>query len=304
MTSVRGRFHWFEVAPKSAAIRSSLAMTNIENVTSTTFIAKSALMKEPEILKFLRDNALTVPEFHILHTIHYGPHPAERLVRLTASESENWHGRLPAFPSECEEAMASPLFKDLLQVIDDSAITRIEADLFARPAHVLLPLPQRGEIDFTQEGGELWRRFEKTTPSTNLPTDRSPHPLPALLTQINKGWHPKPSAVRSKPRIAAGATPDDDWGSEDEPNDGADQSSTGNLDFTLALVKMELVHVGVFGRNDGVPRPDFKNLHQPEILGLGPQLHILPHTTVRPEIDLRPPLSQHLDHLAMERFCQ
>lgn len=118
-------------------------------------------MKESEILRFLEDNSLSITEFHILDTIHRDPHKAGRLVRLAASESEQWFGRLPsASRSECEEALTLLLSKGLLQVVDVSAIARIEAHLVASPARTLFGLPQPGEIDFTQEGGWLWQRFE------------------------------------------------------------------------------------------------------------------------------------------------
>ena len=121
----------------------------------------TAPVKESAILKFLRDNGLSVTEFHILNTVHYGPHTAAMLVRVAASESEQWPGRLPvASRSECEQMLTSLLSKGLLQVVDMSAIARIEANLVASPARSLFGLPQPGEIDFTQEGGRLWQRLD------------------------------------------------------------------------------------------------------------------------------------------------
>jgi hypothetical protein len=118
-------------------------------------------MKASEILRFLGDNSLSVTEFHILNTVHYDPHTAGELVRVAASESEQWSGRLPgASRSECEEALTSLLSKGLLQVVDMSAIAEIEANLATSPARSLFGLPQPGEIDFTQEGGRLWQRLD------------------------------------------------------------------------------------------------------------------------------------------------
>lgn len=118
-------------------------------------------MKESEILLFLRDNGLSVTEFHILNTVHYGPHLAARLVRVAASESEQWFGRLPgASESECEEALKSLLSKELLQVVDVSAIARIEANLVASPARSPCRLPQPGDVDFTVDGGRFWQRLD------------------------------------------------------------------------------------------------------------------------------------------------
>lgn len=118
-------------------------------------------MKESEILRFLRDNGLSVTEFHILNTVHYGPHTAAELVRVAALESEHWFGRLPgASKSECEEALTSLLSKELLQVVDMSALARIEANLVANPARSPYGLPQAGEVDFTPDGGRLWQKLD------------------------------------------------------------------------------------------------------------------------------------------------
>lgn len=127
-------------------------------------------MKTPALLGFLGDNALSAAEFHVLHAIHYGPQPAERLVVMAASESELRQGRLPcASRLECERALGSLLAKGLLEVVDAPVITRIEADLAANSAYTLMGPPRAGEVDFTPEGGRLWRRFDSEVVESGRP---------------------------------------------------------------------------------------------------------------------------------------
>lgn len=135
--------------------------SKLSGIDARPGLMRDRAVKESEILRFLRDNGLSVTEFHILNTVHYGPHPATRLVRVAASESEGWSGRLPrASQSQCKEALTSLLSKELLQVVDESAIGTIEANLAASPARSPYGLPQTGDIDFTVDGGRLWQKLD------------------------------------------------------------------------------------------------------------------------------------------------
>jgi hypothetical protein len=120
-------------------------------------------MKERRLLEFLKIHELTVDEFHVIHIIHYGSHPPDRLIRQTVAESQQWFGRLPPTNREqCEEAFGSLMSRGLLQVVDEREIEQIKEELVRDPAYGPLDdLPEAGEVDFTKRGARLWERIER-----------------------------------------------------------------------------------------------------------------------------------------------
>jgi hypothetical protein len=103
---------------------------------------------------------VTPAEAALFSVVHYGLCvPPEDLARRAASPDYSLCGRLPV--EECRSALAGCLAKDWLQVIDETALRRIAAELHEE--NLLGPIyhmPWVGGVDFTHAGAAMWQRLQ------------------------------------------------------------------------------------------------------------------------------------------------
>jgi hypothetical protein len=116
-----------------------------------------------KILAYLARESLSVAEFNVIHFAHYASCPPLTMIRMAHAESVGFPHSCPASSRvECRYAVSSLMEKGLLQIIDDAALRRIEAAMLAEPAFGPLDgLPDFGDLDFTSEGGALWRQINR-----------------------------------------------------------------------------------------------------------------------------------------------
>jgi hypothetical protein len=119
--------------------------------------------RRSQILTYLASQSLSIAEYNVIHLIHYASYPPVDCVRMAQAESLAGHRVWPASSrSACRDAVASLMLRGVLQLIDANALRRIEAEMVAEPAFgPLSGLPELGDIDFTREGGALWRRIDR-----------------------------------------------------------------------------------------------------------------------------------------------
>ncbi len=111
-------------------------------------------------LAYLARESLSVAEYNVLCFAHYGSHPPRTMIRFAHRESIGWPIRPPSSRAACRGAAASLMAKGLLQIIDDAALLRIEAEMAANPAFgPFRGLPEFGDLDFAKAGAILWRRI-------------------------------------------------------------------------------------------------------------------------------------------------
>jgi hypothetical protein len=110
--------------------------------------------RERETARILEEIGVTPAEASLFTVINYGiTVPPDDLPRLAASEGYRVAG--PGTEDGCWAALAACLAKGWLQVIDDTALARIAADLRGVVGPVY-GLPPVGGIDFTPAGAGLW----------------------------------------------------------------------------------------------------------------------------------------------------
>ncbi len=120
------------------------------------------LPRRLKILAYLAQQSLSVAEYNVLLHIHYDSNPPVACIRMAHAESLAGHRVWPASsPRACRDAVTSLMGRGILQLIDDAALQRIEAEMIAEPAFgPLAGLPDLGDIDFTREGGAFWHRVD------------------------------------------------------------------------------------------------------------------------------------------------
>jgi hypothetical protein len=107
----------------------------------------------------LAELGVTPAEASLFHVIHYGMNfPPDELPGWAATDCYSLGGL--STPADCRAALTDCLRKGWLQVIDESALTKIADDI--RAGGILGPIygfPAVGEVDFTWSGAELWQKI-------------------------------------------------------------------------------------------------------------------------------------------------
>jgi hypothetical protein len=115
-----------------------------------------------KILAYLARESLSIAEFNVIHFAHYASCPPVTMIRMAHAESLGSRVWPTSSRRACRDAVASLMTKGLLQLIDDAALGRIEAEMIAEPAFGPIDgLPQLGDLDFTKEGATFWRQIRR-----------------------------------------------------------------------------------------------------------------------------------------------
>ncbi len=103
---------------------------------------------------------MTPAEAALFNVVHYGlTVPPDDLAQRAASPDYSPCGRLAV--EECRSALAACLAKGWLQVIDETALRRIETEI--RETGLIGPvyhMPWEGGVDFTHAGAAMWQRLQ------------------------------------------------------------------------------------------------------------------------------------------------
>jgi hypothetical protein len=115
-----------------------------------------------KILAYLARESLTVGELNIISMTHYASLPPRSMIRMAHAESLDGPAWPPSSRLACRDAIVSLMARGWLQIIDDAALRGIEAQMAFAPAFGPYDgLPEFGDLDFTNEGGSIWRRINR-----------------------------------------------------------------------------------------------------------------------------------------------
>lgn len=124
-----------------------------------TFRRKAQADRDRETAAALAELGITPPEASLFNVVHYGiTAPPSNLSRRAASSGYSVCG--PVTGEENQAALAGCLSKSWLQIIDEAALGRIQAEI--RRSGLLGPVygyPSVGGVDFTHAGAEQWFRL-------------------------------------------------------------------------------------------------------------------------------------------------